>query len=66
MNTESFDELIESICASGCIEVNRTIMLLEKGKSPSKLEKLSIVECESVLKELQSIMDIYGGDVCSL
>ena len=66
MKAEKFEQLIESICGNGCIEVNRTIMLLEKGKSPFALEKLNITERQSVLKELKSIMDIYGGEVCSL
>ena len=65
MTIENFDELIESICGNGCIEVNRAIMLLEKGKSPSSLEKLNTIERQSVLKELKSIMDVYGGEVCS-
>ena len=66
MNTEDFDSLIESICAAGCIEVSRTIMLLEKGESPSLLRKLAPIEHKRVLEELKSIMDVYGGKVCSL
>ena len=66
METENFDALIESICATGCIEVNRTIILLEKGEAPAHLEKLNPAEYQNVLKELKSIMDIYDGNVCSL
>ncbi len=66
MNTEDFDTLIESICAAGCISVTKTIMELEKGDSPSHLKQLNASERQSVLKELKSIMDIYGGNVCSL
>ncbi|MCK5918680.1 MAG: hypothetical protein KAG34_09650 [Cocleimonas sp.] len=66
MDTEGFDSLIESICAAGCIEVNQTISLLEKGKSSSELQKLNDPERQLVLKELKSIMDVYGGEVCSL
>jgi len=66
METENFDALIELICAAGCIEVSRTIILLEEGKTPSHLEKLNPAEHQTVLKELKSIMDVYGGNVCSL
>jgi hypothetical protein len=66
MNTEDFDALIESICANGCIEVNQTIALLEKGKSPSDLEYLDNGERQAILKELISIMDVYDGQTCSI
>ncbi len=66
METKNFDALIESICATGCIEVNRTIILLEKGEAPAYLKDLPPADYQSVLKELKSIMDIYGGKVCSL
>ncbi len=66
METKNFDALIESICAAGCIEVTRTIILLEKGEAPTHLEKLNPTEHQTVLKELKSIMDVYGGNVCSL
>ena len=66
MNTEDLDLLIESICSDGCITVTKTIMQLEKEESPTSLKYLNSSERQSVLKELKSIMDIYGGDVCSI
>ena len=66
MNTEDFDTLIESICAAGCLAVTKTIIQLERRETPSRLKNLSHSEQLLVLKELKSIMDIYGGNVCSL
>jgi hypothetical protein len=66
MDKEEFDVLIETICRNGCLDVTRTIMLLEKGESPSKLQHLNYSEHQAILKELKSIMDIYDGEVCSI
>ena len=66
MNKEDFDALIESICAAGCISVTKTIAELEKGNPPSYLKQLNALERQSILKELKSIMDVYGGNICSL
>ncbi len=66
MNTEDLDLLVESICNDGCIIVTKTIMQLEKEESPASLKHLNSSERQSVLKELKAIMDIYGGDICSV
>jgi hypothetical protein len=66
MNREEFEEMVESICAKGCIEVNQTIILLEKEKASSHLDYLSHLERQLLLKELKSIMGVYGEKVCSL
>lgn len=66
MSTEDFEALIESICGNGCIEVNQTILLLEKGKSPSHLEHLDDDERHAILKELKSIMGVYDQQICSI
>ena len=66
MTTADFDRLIEEVCGQGCIQVNQTINQLEKGLCPEQLEQLSKLECETVLKELKSVMDIYDGGICSI
>lgn len=66
MNTEDFDTLIETICAQGCISVNKTINQLEKDQCPAGLSQLNSSERQSVLSELKSVMDVYGGEVCSI
>ena len=66
MTTTDFDLLIEEVCGQGCIQVNQTISQLEKGQCPEQLEKLNSLERETVLKELKSVMDVYGGDICSI
>ena len=66
MTTTDFDKLIEDVCGQGCIQVNQTIRQLEKGQCPDELQQLNPTERDSVLKELKSVMDIYGGDICSL
>jgi len=66
MNREEFEKVVEFICAKGCVEVNQTIILLEKEKASSDLDCLSHSERQLLLKELKSIMDIYGEKVCSL
>ena len=66
MTMINFDLLIEEVCGQGCIQVNQTILQLEKGQCPEQLEQLSPLERETVLKELKSVMDVYGGNVCSI
>jgi hypothetical protein len=66
MSKEGFEELVESICAKGCIEVNQIIILLDNGNPPPNLDFLSDSERQLLLKELKSIMDVYGGKTCSV
>lgn len=67
MKTVNFDALVEAICAEGCKHVYQTISLLEKQESyPDALAALTDSERQHILEELKSIMDVYGGNVCSL
>jgi len=66
MSREEVEELVESICAKGCIEVNQIILLLEKRGVFPDLDYLSYPERQLLLKELKSIMDVYDQKACSL
>ena len=66
MTATDFDLLIEKVCGQGCIQVNQTITQLENGQCPKQLKNLSPIERDTVLKELKSVMDVYGGGICSI
>ena len=66
VTTAEFDILIEAVCGQGCIQVKQTIQQLETGQCPEQLTQLNQPERENVLKELKSVMDVYGGGVFSL
>ena len=63
MNREQIDRAIESLCLKGCISVREDIKLLQRGVILPEIRNLDELARHAVLKELESIMAVYG-DVC--
>ena len=63
MKREQIDRVVESLCLKGCISVREDIKLLQRGVTLPEVRDLDELARRSVLKELQSIMAVYG-DVC--
>jgi len=57
------EQTIEAICEKGCQSVRDDIVRLENGQQLAETAGLSRYEHAMVLKELQSIMSVYG-DLC--
>ncbi len=61
------DNLLESLCQSGCKDVSQIISLLDQGKVPSELSELSPDERDYIHRELKSIMSVYDeGSSCTI
>ena len=52
-------EILESICSQGCRHVNSVIKQIESGEITEYTRQLSSDECQRLLLELKSIMDVY-------
>jgi hypothetical protein len=63
MNRELIDRAVENLCLKGCVSVREDIKLLQRGVILPEIQDLDEIARRSVLKELQSIMGVYG-DVC--
>jgi hypothetical protein len=63
MNRELIDRAVENLCLKGCVSVREDIKLLQRGVILPEIQDLDEIARRSVLKELQSIMAVYG-DVC--
>lgn len=56
---------IEALCLKGCRSVRESIARLEQGHVLPEVAALGPAERQAVLKELRSIMAVYG-DACRL
>jgi hypothetical protein len=65
MRSEQIDECIERLCQKGCRSVREDIRLLERGVVLPEIRVLDNLARQAVLKELRSIMAVYG-DSCPL
>jgi hypothetical protein len=63
MGEHEIQKCVEAICNKGCQHVRNDIDLLEKGEPLPEVQHLSGRDQQSVLKELKSIMSVYG-DSC--
>ena len=63
MSRHKIDQSIEQLCQKGCQSVREDIRLLERGVILPEIQNLDKLSQETVLKELRSIMAVYG-DVC--
>jgi len=63
MNRAQIDQAVEVLCHKGCASVREDIKLLQRGVILPELQDLDELARRTVLKELQSIMAVYG-DVC--
>ena len=63
MRYHNIDDCIEAICNKGCRAVRSDIRLLQHGGCTPELEGFGEVDRQLVLKELQTIMEVYG-DSC--
>ncbi len=63
---KNIDDILESLCQSGCRDVNQIIQLLDQGEIPTELSDLAQDERETIHKELKSIMAVYENGVCSV
>jgi hypothetical protein len=60
MGSESVESYVEAICEKGCQSVREDIRLLRQGVVLPELRGLDEIARQTVLKELQSIMAVYG------
>jgi hypothetical protein len=65
MRSKKIDQCIERLCQKGCGSVREDILLLEQGVVLPELIALDDLARQAVLKELRSIMAVYG-DSCPL
>jgi hypothetical protein len=65
MRRKLIDEYIEMLCQKGCRSVREDIRLLERGVVLPELSVLDDLARQAVLKELRSIMAVYG-DSCPM
>jgi hypothetical protein len=65
MRSKQIDHCIEQLCLKGCRSVREDIRLLERGAPLPELSALDDLARRAVLKELRSIMAVYG-DSCPL
>lgn len=63
MNRKLLDQTIENLCVKGCSSVREDIKLLQRGVILPEMQELDELARRLVLKELQSIMAVYG-DAC--
>lgn len=61
----SIEDCVEAICNKGCQAVRSDIDLLRRGGCTPELQGFSAADRQRVLKELQTIMDVYG-DSCRI
>lgn len=57
------EECVEALCQKGCRSVHHSIRALESGQGLPETEELTEEEVAKVLKELKSVMSVYG-DIC--
>ncbi len=60
MRSASIDQHVEAICEKGCRSVREDIRLLSQGCVLPELRDLDELARQMVLKELRSIMAVYG------
>ncbi len=58
--TNQIELFLEQICEQGCRSVNQVIKQLEKGESIELTRDLNESQQKILLKELKSIMAVYG------
>lgn len=63
MRSVSIEQHVEAICEKGCRSVREDIRLLSRGVVLPELRDLDELARQMVLKELRSIMAVYG-DSC--
>ena len=65
MGKDRVEICVESICNKGCRAVRSDLERLERQQGLPELDGLSDDEIQRVLRELRSIMEVYG-DSCPL
>ena len=65
MRSKKIDQCVELLCQKGCGSVREDILLLERGVVLPELSAMDDLARQAVLKELRSIMAVYG-DSCPL
>ncbi len=55
------DRVIDRICDEGCRAVTRYIARLKNGEEDPHWQDLDAVERDILLRELESVMAVYGG-----
>jgi hypothetical protein len=64
MYSKRIQACIDAICAKGCGSVREDILWLERGRDLPEVAGLEEEELQTVIKELKSIMSVYG-DTCT-
>lgn len=65
MKFSTIQHAVEAICDKGCRQVRADILTLEQGRNPLETVDLGAPERAEVLRELKSIMAVYG-DQCRI
>ncbi len=63
MDRKQIDNSVEQLCVKGCLAVREDIKLLQQGVVLPEIRDLDELGRKLVLKELESIMAVYG-DLC--
>ncbi len=61
--SDQVQSIIESICETGCNNVNQIIDQLETGQPTQETEHLTEAERQQVLHELKNIMSVYKNNI---
>ncbi|MCU7850330.1 MAG: hypothetical protein KZQ89_20575 [Candidatus Thiodiazotropha sp. (ex Lucinoma kastoroae)] len=61
MRRDLIDQSVEAICQKGCRSVREDIHLLRQGVILPELKEFDDLARQMVLKELRSIMAVYGN-----
>jgi hypothetical protein len=64
MYSKPIQACIDAICAKGCGAVREDLLWLERGRNLPEAAGLEEEELQVVIKELKSIMSVYG-DTCA-
>jgi len=65
MRRDKIEECVETLCNKGCRSVRKDIAALEHGQVLPEMWQLDPDERRAVLRELQSVMAVYG-DTCRI
>ncbi len=61
MYSKRIQDCIDAICAKGCQAVRDDVLQLERGQRPPEAAELDGEELQTVIRELKSIMAVYGA-----
>jgi hypothetical protein len=58
LNTQQFDEILESLCEKGCEYIMNSIIKHRQGESVSEVQNLPYIEQDKIIQELENVMKL--------